>query len=345
MWVAQNYTPFPVERAFLRDLQGGETWILVVRATFDVRPDGTLRKAAEQVPVCLAPSYFGKPGESSLRYDTDIVLPRPGTDVLLHGHAYAPGGRAAEMVQVAIKAVGWAKTLHVHGERLWQRHAGTGRLVASRGRPFVKLPLTYEKAWGGRDPGPQGERPPTCAAENPLGSGFAKNPLDLLGRPAPSIEDPRAPATPGPGPATPAGFGPLAPSWAPRVRFAGTYDDKWKNERAPLYPADFDPRFFRVAPADQQLPPTPAGVQRFELVNLTPSGRLKISLPTITIRARTIFSDGEVPSQGALHTVILEPDHPRVQLVWHMAVPCQGREQLLERSQIDWEGDAACLSP
>jgi hypothetical protein len=344
MWVAQNYTPFAVERAFLRDLQGAETWIMVVRGTFAVRRDGTLQRSAEQLPVCLTPTYFGAPGESSLKYDTDVVLPRPGTDVVLHGHAYAPGGRPAEVVQVGIKGVSWAKTLHVHGDRLWQRHAGTGRLVASRGRPFTRMPITYEKAWGGRDPGPKGDQPPTCAAENPLGSGFAKNPLDLLGRPAPSIEDPRAPATPGPGPAIPAGFGPVAPNWAPRVRHAGTFDDRWKRERMPLYPVDFDPRFFRVAPADQQLPPTPAAAQRFELINLTPEGRLEITLPAIEIRGKTIFSDGEVASRAALHTVILEPDERRVQLVWHMAVPCQGREQLLERAQIDWDGDASCLA-
>src|SRR5207302_3596070 len=32
----------------------------------------------------------------------------------------------------------------------------------------------------------------------------------------------------------PAGFGPIARDWVPRVEFAGTYDEKWEQERLPL---------------------------------------------------------------------------------------------------------------
>jgi hypothetical protein len=47
---------------------------------------------------------------------------------------------------------------------------------------------------------------------------------------------------------SPAGFGPIACHWQPRVGFAGTYGDAWVANRLPLLPDDFDDRFFQSAP-------------------------------------------------------------------------------------------------
>ena len=345
MWIAVNHTPFAVERAFVRDRKGGEVWLLAVRATFEVRPDGTLKRAQEQLPVARAASYLGEPGRSSLKYDSDLILTKGCVDLLVHGHAYAPGGRPVEMVDVGVRCGKWAKSLRVHGERVW-RHATSGvGLVASRAKPFEKMPITYERAWGGIEPGAKADEPGSGAVSNPVGSGFARKPQLLLERLVPNIEDPRTPIVPGPGPQAPAGFGPLAPHWSPRIGFAGTYDDKWKQSRAPLLPEDFDERFFRAAPPDQQLPRFASDGQVIEFANLTASGRLRIVLPRIQISAETIFGNGQADHEVVLHTVVFEPDHPRVQMVWHSALPCQGREHLLERSIISWEGDLACLAP
>ncbi len=35
-----------------------------------------------------------------------------------------------------------------------------------------------------------------------------------------------------------------------RIKFAGTYDDKWKDERFPFLPQDFDEQYFLSAPVD-----------------------------------------------------------------------------------------------
>ena len=68
-----------------------------------------------------------------------------------------------------------------------------------------------------------------------------------------------------PGPQRPAGFGPIARHWSPRVKFAGTYDAKWKQERLPLSPADFDDRFYLCVPEDQQAPSYLKGGEPVEL--------------------------------------------------------------------------------
>jgi len=40
-----------------------------------------------------------------------------------------------------------------------------------------------------------------------------------------------------------------------------------------------------------------------------------------------------------LHTVILEPDFPRVSLVWHSALPCHFKGHKLERTLIRLKRD------
>jgi len=50
----------------------------------------------------------------------------------------------------------------------------------------------------------------------------------------------------------------------------------------------------------------------------------------------TRFYDGsrEPHKTRKLHTVILEPDFPRVSLVWHTALPCHFKVQKLERTIV-----------
>jgi len=43
--------------------------------------------------VLRTPEYFGAPGNSSVRYDSDLVLTKTTTDIIVIGHSYAPDGR------------------------------------------------------------------------------------------------------------------------------------------------------------------------------------------------------------------------------------------------------------
>jgi hypothetical protein len=46
-------------------------------------------------------------------------------------------------------------------------------------------------------------------------------------------------------------------------------------------------------------------------------------LPKLVVGLRTRFTDGGVVHHRAgLHTVIVEPDVPRLMVVWHAALPC-----------------------
>jgi hypothetical protein len=260
-----------------------------------------------------------------LRYDTDLPLTKPGTDVLVHGHAHAPGGHPAPRVDVALRFSGRTKTLAVIGNRTWR--SGVLGPSLSEPEPFVTLPITYERAYGGTD-GDAWER------RNPVGVGFATSANHLVGRPAPNIEDPSELITSWRQRPRPAGFGPIPRHWSPRLELAGTYDVRWEEERAPLLPTDLHEDFFYAAPVDQRVPGYLREGETIELLNLTPNGYLRVVLPKVRPTFRTFFGRESVEHHARLHTVIIEPEVPRVLLVWHTALRCHGKEHKLERTVV-----------
>src|SRR5207248_6953568 len=77
------------------------------------------------------------------------------------------------------------------------------------------------------------------------------------------------------------------------------------------------------------------GGEPVELTNLTPGGRLAFTLPRVAFGFETIFRGGErVRHTGRLHTVVLEPDVPRVVLVWRTELPCHAKVLKLERTVV-----------
>lgn len=320
MWALDNMTPYAAERTCVLDKNGARRWVVVVKATFDIESDGSTKLADEQVPPVLVPEFLGKDGESSLKYDTELTNDKPGTDVVLHGTAHAPGGRPVSKLDVELRVNAQRKVLRVFGDRLWEREL-SGEVVPGPTKPFVTMPIVYERAYGGYDKSNPDPAKQKLFGPNPVGVGVVLDRSKLIGTPAPNIEHPtvtgRAERA--------AGFGPIACHWQPRVRYAGTYDGKWFKERKPLLPDDFDPRYHMCAPEDQQFIPHLRDVE-IELTNLTPSGRLLFRLPKIYLTFETHFSRGEPAQHRAkLHTVTIEADKPRVMLAYHTSLACHHR--------------------
>jgi len=137
----------------------------------------------------------------------------------------------------------------------------------------------------------------------------------------------------------PAGFGPMPGHWSPRVELAGTYDDQWRKERFPLVPNDFDEHFYLCSPIDQRAPKYLRGGELVELQNLTPTGVLRFSLPSIALSFTTYFYGQEpLDHHAVLHTVIIEPDVPRVMMVWEAELPCH-HDGLKLRETAIYEGE------
>jgi hypothetical protein len=258
----------------------------------------------------FAPAFHGDPGTTSLKYDSDFFISKPTTDILLHGHAYAPNGQAVAQVDVGMRIGSLTKILRVTGNRVYRHMV---RLSPGEPEPFVALPITYERAQGGHELRSLQTDRPRFDARNPVGVGFAP----LPGMPVPNVSyassDPLG---------IPAGFSPIASHWQPRVRYAGTYDEAWQSKRFPLYPVDLDDRFFLCSPEDQRPATHLRGGERVHLANLTPGGRLSFVLPRLAFRFETEFrARPTLVHRGTLHSVILEPDLPRIVMVWHTALP------------------------
>jgi len=269
MWQLDNRTPFAAERGWVRDRNGAEVWLVAVKCTFDILPDGSTNVSSEQPPVLRAPEHHGEPGNSSIKYEADLVRTKVTTDVVVVGHAYAPGGRPAEQMEVGFRIGPVSKVLRVTGDRTW------GAAGMSRPQPFSTMPLVYERAFGGAD---RLSSHPDRDWEwrNPVGTGFSVSRDHLTGVPLPNIEYPQDVVSGWKDRPTPAGFGVVAGHWQPRASFAGTYDERWMKERMPLPPADFDDRFFQAVPTDQQAPAFLRGGEPVTLVGLTPPARFTV---------------------------------------------------------------------
>ncbi len=326
MWAVTNETPYAAERSWARDKSGVHLWLVAVQATFDIARDGPLNLSDEQPPPPILPEHRGDPATTSLRSDSDLLAPKPATDILLDACAHAPGGRPASSVLVTLRVGGEIdKTLTVHGPRVY-RGSGSPPSVSSS-QPFVLQPIVYEAAFGGADLSDPDPRRHRMDPRNPVGLGVAADTRRLANQPAHTIEYPDGSTSRGP-----AGYGPIERSWSPRRELAGTYDAKWSSTKRPLLPDDYDDRFALSSPPDQRVAAPLRGGETVQLVNMTPESTLRFELPKIAVRFTTRFGTREEEHAGSLSTVFIQPEKMRLTMTWQTAlrVPARQVEQLDE---------------
>jgi hypothetical protein len=309
-----NRTPYAAERAFVRDGDGVDHWVVAVRATFDLAAHRAVSLADEQPAPLLTPEYWGGPGVSSLRYESDVTLQKPSTDVLVNGAAHAPAGRPAKEVAARLRVGKVDKTIVARGRSFFFK-SFVG-VAETEPEPFEKMPLRYESAYGGTDTLAEDPREHRMDARNPVGVGFAARAEHLENRPAPTVVY----AGVDPAKAGPAGFGALASYWSPRRELGGTYDQRWHDEQAPLLPKDWQPASLQCAPLDQRLDGHLRGGELVELTHLTPEGTLRFALPRIYLAFATHFGSRVEEHRSRLVTVVVEPDEARLVLVWQTSL-------------------------
>ncbi|MFY2558306.1 DUF2169 family type VI secretion system accessory protein [Corallococcus terminator] len=313
-----NETPFTFEFTGLSDEEGRPLLLLVVKATYSIG-DAGLTLAEKQLPVRWGGEAWGKPGESSDKYEPEGAFIKPATDVALLGHAHAPHKGATEVL-VALQVGPLKKVVRVVGERTWFR--SMGRVAATKPLPFEKLPLTWERAFGGWDRTDPAR--PTFEPRNPVGTGFRASPRHFEeGLKLPNLEDPAEPLREFGQRVTPIGFGFTSPHWQPRAKYTGTYDEAWNTTRKPLLPKDFDRRFFNAAAPGLIAPGYLKGNESVVIAGASPRGRLAFSFPgqptpVVTVRLR---GGADISPELRLDTVILDLDAEQVSLLWRGHVP------------------------
>jgi hypothetical protein len=316
--IATNTTGMAAALTVASDKDGRDHCVVVVKGTFAIGEGGETRLAEEQEPLVYTDVHWGEPGTSGVRYECDFALEKPRVDILVNGTAFAPGGRAVDRLTVGVEIAGGRKELSIVGDRHF--YVGALGMASSPPAPFVTMPITFDRAFGGID----ATHPDRAAAElrNLAGRGFWKyaDRKRIDGTPLPNVEHPHHPLrAPGDTP-PPAGFGVIARGWQPRIGYAGTYDQRWLDEKFPFLPDDFDPQHFQAAPADQQVSALRGG-ESIRCTNMTPEGVLETAVPRAEVPVELAFRDRKEVAQARLDTLLIEPDRRRMMLTFRASVP------------------------
>jgi len=318
-----NQTRYVSEFTMGMDKTGREFLSLVVKGTFDFPddPKGNPEPSKNQIPLVMADEFTGDPGYSATLWESDFAFRKKACDVVLNGCAYALGGRPAKTMRVGLKVGKWSKVFDVFGPREW-RTLGPAAM-ATDPVPFYKQRFSYDNAFGGVDRLDPKDDLPGAYLPNPVGIGWAagKNHAYLPGLALPNTqaidEDISSPY----GDYTPMSFGPISRAAPTRLKYAGTYDQNWIDNVFPFLPADFDERYFQMAPKDQQIPFPAAGTQ-VGIVNLTPSGSEAFRLPETGLPLTVFRKRDKVFDRVVYPDTLLFDTEARVfSMVWRIDIP------------------------
>jgi hypothetical protein len=338
----ENLSPFHAVDLPSMKKEGEELLVIRVAGRFDLPPAGQSlvppRLSEEQRPPVMEDVYWGKPGTSSLRYEGQTAYQRLGTDIYVSGHAWAPRGRPVTEMLAAVRVGPWQKGIHVFGTRVWYR--SVLGLKASGPRPFESMPLRYERSFGGTAQVADNE-PPAYESRNPVGVGLYGSTKEAVEQPLPNLEDPFHLMRGLTDRVNPVGFGPIARNWQPRLGFAGSYDEAWVERRTPLWPPDFDIRFFNAAAPGLVASPGLKGGEVVVLAGLSPDGQIAFPLPHHRLMVKTVFRHRVDRRELVLDAVQIEPDERALTLLWCASIPAHRElihhEYSMVRELETWE--------
>lgn len=328
-----NTTPMQAGYSMGMLPDGRELLVVVAKGTFKIPERGQQANYCEaQKPLLNADVFTGEPGVTAPRYELDFAPFKRYCDVLLAGSAYAPQGKPATRVEVTLRIGPLLKSFAVTGDRYWE--AGNIAIRPGYAGLFDRIPISYDRAFGGIDDFHENKKKHSAFMHNPVGRGYH---LELSrafvdGSPMPNTEELKRPVSMPDGNYSPMAFGPIGRSWNPRWQLAGTYDQAWLENTFPSPPPDFNPAYYQAAPADQQIP-YPKGGERVFLDNLSPHGQVAFALPEIDVPVVFFYKNGEVLKQKAMiDTIVLEPDEGLFTMSWRATIPL--KKNIFEISQV-----------
>jgi len=304
--MSQN-PPWPVEIAPIGPLamgtglfrmSGALRVMIVAKAGFRLVSGGVM--TLESPPeVRVAEAHYGDNPTRSIRAASDIVPFLERADVLFVGAAYPPGGSPAPAmsVRLAVARGGYAvfdKLLAVYGDR-----GPSG----GEPKPFTRMPIVYERAFGGIGLG-----------DNPLG---AATPNIVYPDPARQKE--------------PAGYGPISWYWPARKRLLRGHPRQALEQRVIELPDGFDVSFFQAAPEDQRIPFL-AGDESILLQGLHPSNpSLETRLPGARAMARVYTKSGMGrPFPLVADTLSIDGDADQCSVTWRGSFPVTSEDALAD---------------
>lgn len=342
--------------------QGEHILGVLLKRTYNIVRNEICTRAESDRPLNAGDVFWGDPMNSTVRYESDFIPFKLGTDVVLNGKAYAPGGTPATSCLVSLRVAGKLKQVLVIGDRV-ARYVKDGLPRFTEPRPFVTMSLCYERAYGGIDVYSD-KAIPYPYPRNPLGCGFTVKNLEqsVDNLALPNIEDPNDLLTPErlcvdvysewehlP---FPAGLGWFQKTWLPRAQLAGilpadrALEQELRQAYAKLVPSDqrevylknglpdMDFRFFNGASPSLVFPYLKGG-EEIATANLSSEGILFFYLPHDAPHLGLDIGFGMQEPEVVMHTVLIRMEERQVDLVWRGAVPYPGRDWLPQMRKME----------
>jgi hypothetical protein len=345
--------------------------VVIVKASFDLK-DGVAQLSDDQAGPCLVDEFWNEsdPEYSSLKAASDTVLHKPFSDVYVTGTVRSfqnkPQTSWHGLLRVRRgKELLINKTLRFTGPRRWE-HKSKDEWRLTKPTPTTQVQLQYELAYGGhyldlkalqKQKGTEQDKDLSLATEtfalNPAGSGlfgptdglFSKgSPTHLADQsyPGPQIEweADRISTSADIDFKTyqPAGWGPIARWWSPRVERQGTYNDAWmKDFRSNKYadfPKDFNNSYFNSAPVDQMIKGALQGDERVELAGVFEDKQtVSVQLPGWKLNVDSFDRDyKKMQGQMRLDTLHVDLEARQLHTTWRITL---AHEQEINLSFIE----------
>lgn len=292
---------------------------VLTKAAFDFAPNSSMKMSTSPVDDVAEGDVLGgeDPG-GSVRAGLDLVPFKPRVDTMFWGYAHAPGGIPTPRLQARMAIANQTgitldKVIDVIGDRTRTNPNPV---------PFIKMPLVFERAYGG--PG---------FASNPVGAGFGPraNILPNLLYPQGWNRD-----------TEPAVFAPIPASWGRRARLMGNQKLDFSGQSVVTIPDELDVTYFQNAPEDQRLASLD-GNEWLLLENLHPGHpRLTMRLPDIAGMV-TVFGlqggDKQIPLR--IDSLLIDAEREKCIVTCRGSIPIPNEaalDDLRLAAGIGWAG-------
>jgi hypothetical protein len=318
--------------------------VLVVKGTWTLS-SGRLATTQNQTPIHMRDetialqdlnlepvqrqSLAGREQDLWLRYESDLVPPKPCFDLIVNAWAQDKGQPFFEILCGVLFQARSLAGLVARAPRAW----GYGVLtpaIKSAGAPVSKVPVFNVFAFGGpanRRAVAAGQNHPPAAKPkqwpaNQDGMGYCTNPIKAVGVSLPWLEAPDHPISHWKDRPPVAALGHLSRADQPRLALQGSMD---KSSRTL---PDFDPRHFNAAPPALQLTQKPKPGDKVELINLSRDGYCAFTFPGLRLRAMGEERGGRrlAPVDLRWDTLLVEPEQDSATLVWRAELPDPARK-------------------
>jgi len=336
-----NNTPIPA-KLIVSEISGMEDrfGMVAAKVTYTFDNQGNV-EIDTQEPFPL----FDNDEETELGLLPRDDFPRkdPVFEVILLGSAWAPIGKSVEWMTVALTVGRHKRRLAVFGDRQWVRESSLGLFSDGKGRisrpkPFTRMPLTYERAFGGscevfldKDSAITISNPMNSRGRGfdvePIAKGISKQFYTAKGYPIfdktrwlPNIENPDQMIKKWDDTPTPACWSTVPMDTGIHAKRSVDMSDISIDQKAPLS-SDFpqslplaDGAFHRASP--EWIIDTPQHGAQVILEGLTPEGMVKFVLPPLRVLVDYIIGEDSGARDLIPQMLALLPDEKRFYIVY-----------------------------